>query len=195
MADEPVESLNPQLTGSPPPSSPAPESVCDPALPVEIQHPDGRIEHPRVRFEPTDISAGGVLTAIAIAAVFVPLGLFGIRMFFEHAERAAEQPRQSDMATTVERTTVLPTEPRLEQLDRLAGVEASDVGRRQPAEAVLNSYGPTADKDFAHVPIDWAIEQVVGRLPIKLPTVDTPARDRGLLDAGESSSGRMFREK
>jgi hypothetical protein len=60
-------------------------------------------------------------------------------------------------------------------------------------EKVLNSYGPTAEKGFVHIPIQQAIKATVGKLPVKRQTQGEAAKDRGLIDAGESNSGRMFR--
>ena len=61
-------------------------------------------------------------------------------------------------------------------------------------EKALNSYGPTAEKGFVHIPIQQAIKAVAGKLPVrKQPPGQSRRNDSGLMDSGESNSGRMFR--
>ena len=177
MADELDKSTNPEPMGLP-----SSDSVA------------GEAGHAKVRFEPTDISFRGVLVVVVIAALLVPLHQFCMLMFFGHEERADLTARQSEFSPASEGKTLLPVEPRLEQLDRMAGIETPDVYRRQiAAEATLNGYGSTPDAGFVHVPIDWAMEQVVSRLPVKVSKSQGPISNRGLLDAGEPNSGRVFR--
>jgi hypothetical protein len=95
------------------------------------------------------------------------------------------------------RSTTLPPEPRLEQIDHMARKEKSNVVRRLSAEEkILNSRGPTADEGFVHIPIQEAIQAVAaearaGKLPQRKSSPS--ANNRGLLDAGEPNSGRVFR--
>jgi hypothetical protein len=92
-------------------------------------------------------------------------------------------------------STQLPPEPRLEQLDRMAGnTENSDVSKSLAAkEKVLNSFGPTTEKGFVHIPIQQAMKAVAGKLPARKEPQPPTVANQGLLEAGESNSGRMFR--
>src|SRR5437762_6573860 len=55
----------------------------------EIQHPDGRIEHPRVRMEGTDVSFRAIIAAaIAIAAALA--SVMGTIRLFIHEETASD---------------------------------------------------------------------------------------------------------
>ena len=59
-------------------------------------------------------------------------------------------------------------------------------------EKVLNSYGPSEEKGFVHVPIQEAIKATAGKLPVRKQPPGG-ANDNGLMDAGQSNSGRMFK--
>ena len=76
----------------------------------------------------------------------------------------------------------------------MAAVESSDVFKRLAAkEKALNSYGTTAENGFVHIPIQQAIKAVAGSLPAKGTSQGRAAHDNGLLESGDSNSGRMFR--
>jgi hypothetical protein len=60
-------------------------------------------------------------------------------------------------------------------------------------DELLHSYGTTDDPQFVRVPINRAIQHLAGKLPVRKSNPGAEAHDRGLLDAGESNSGRMFR--
>ena len=65
-----------------------------------------------------------------------------------------------------------------------------------PKNQTLYSYGPTHDEDYVHVPIDEAMKQLANKLPVReAPSAEQARREGGLVDAGESNSGRMFRKK
>jgi hypothetical protein len=148
-----------------------------------------------VRYERKDIWLRWVLALLLGAMCFVAILLFVIWRLFWLREGIVEAAK-SPYAVAPRSATQLPPEPRLEQIDRLAGVAASDVNKRQTAqERILNSYGPTADKGFVHVPIRQAIRAVAGQLPVRHKSPGETAEDNGLIDAGESNSGRMFREE
>ncbi len=52
----------------------------------------------------------------------------------------------------------------------------------------------TSEKGYVQIPIDRAMELVVPRLKVRQPTAGPGAtKDRGLVDGGESNSGRMLR--
>ena len=78
---------------------------------------------------------------------------------------------------------------------------ASKVGRRpgdfdsskRPTSQRLNRFGTTEAKGYVHIPIDDAMELVVARLSVRKPSDDDDYRSRGLVNGGESNSGRKFR--
>ena len=91
------------------------------------------------------------------------------------------------------RRTHCPQKPRLEEVDRLAGIASENVYLRLAAkEEYLSRYGETAEKGFVHIPIRRAMETLAGHLPVRK---EQPAatKDNGLVDSGASNSGRMFR--
>jgi hypothetical protein len=93
-----------------------------------------------------------------------------------------------------------PAEPRLEQIERVEGNVSADVYHRMDVrEEALNSYGPLPhEPGYLHIPIDEAMRLLVAekRLPVrKGGPAEGDRRANGLLDWGESNSGRLFREK
>jgi hypothetical protein len=75
----------------------------------------------------------------------------------------------------------------------MAGAAKSDVSKRLAAkEKALDSYGPTTEKGFIHIPIQQAMKAIAGKLPIRKQPQASTAASSGLLDGGESNSGRMF---
>jgi hypothetical protein len=169
--------------------------------PTEIQHADGRVEHPQVRHETSDVRFRGILTVILVAVGLGAAHFWWLWVFFGQREQHQRAIDASFYPNAAERSMQLPSEPRLEQLDRLgppdrlSGSDAADIRRRELAsEQLLASYGNTSDEGYVRVPIERAMEQVIGQLPVRKqsPTVDA-AKDNGLLDSGASNSGRIFR--
>jgi hypothetical protein len=166
----------------------------------EIHHTDGRIEHPSVRHERSDASfrwiLGLILGAMAFAAVVQYLLLVFVYDYAGYEDKA----KQSPYPLAPGPSTKLPHEPRLEQLDRTAGVESPDVYKRDAAkEDILNRYGRLeGTEEFVHIPIDQAITLALREdyLPVRpAPPAGQRSRENGLVNAGASNSGRIFREK
>ena len=57
----------------------------------------------------------------------------------------------------------------------------------------LNRYGASEEKGFVHIPIQEAIKATAGKLPIRKQQPSEAVKDNGLIDAGQSNSGRMFK--
>jgi len=152
-------------------SSQQPEQVITPEGEVEIRYPDGRIEHPAVQHEPRDVRFGCVLALILGACCFAAVHYFVIWRYFWNRADAQAEMKKSPYPLAPTPSTQLPPEPRLEQIDRMSRDEASNVYYRQLAkEKLLNSYGPTEEKGFVHIPIQQAIDAVAqeaqaGKLP------------------------------
>jgi len=125
--------------------------------------------------------------------VWAVLHFFINTFFFQRQNRYETVARESPFPLAPEPSKTLPPEPRLEQLDRLKGVESSNAYERQLSkEEVLASYGPTEEKGFVHIPIEQAMHYLAGKLPARPEQADDQ-RASGLLDAGGPNSGRMFR--
>jgi hypothetical protein len=160
----------------------------------EIHHPDGRIEHPDVKFEPKDIRFGWILTIIIAACCVAVTHYFLVWKFYGWQRSAQAAIKAAPYVPAIIPSSQLPPQPRLEQLDQMAGVESSNVFKRLAAkEKFLNSYGPTSDKDFVHIPIRQAIKAIAGRLPVREESQKCINKDAGLMDSGQSNSGRIFR--
>jgi hypothetical protein len=161
----------------------------------EIRHPDGRIEHPSVRHERSDASFRWVFGIIIAAMVFAAFVHWAILMFFFDYRNKEAKVKESPYPLASTPSTALPPEPRLEELNRRRGESSSAYEREAAKEDVLRSYGPTGEKEFIRIPIERAMNLLADKLPVrKQPPAGRRRRQDGLVDAGESNSGRMFRE-
>src|SRR4029077_10016734 len=66
-----------------------------PAMVEEIRHPDGRIEHPSVRHEPTDASFRWVLGVVIGAAILGVIIHYVILAYFNHSKDVLAERRKS----------------------------------------------------------------------------------------------------
>jgi hypothetical protein len=149
-------------------------------------------EHGEVRYERMDIRLRVVLLMLLGAGVFALVDQVAIWQLFKFRKGAQQTSVESPYPNSPNVSSRLPSEPRLEQINRLAAVKSANAYERLKAqESLLHSYGPTNDKGFVHIPIDEAIKAVADRLPVRK---DMPSEaDRGLINWGESNSGRMLR--
>lgn len=224
------------LLTTPPVETPAPvpEETRHPDA-EEVRYPDGRIEHPHIRYEHTDASLGWILgigiTSMALAALIFSLLLW----FFFHYKDYQAVIKRSPFPLAPRPSEALPAPPHLEQLNRFAEIERSNVYERQAGkESLLHSsglplpdlmvlgpsivglggtsagVGPVAavlavdagttppENGFVRIPIEQAMAWVVrtDKLPARQqPPASERRKENGLLDAGESNSGRMFRKE
>jgi len=191
-----------QTPPSLPPGAPAPPPPGE----EEIRHPDGRMEHPSVRFEKTDASFPWVLGLLLGAMAFAAVVHYVILLFFyeyagyQNAVKKSPFPLAAESSKDLSRPP-LPAQPRLEQVERVSDPEhpADAYAGLAAKEDALNRYGTTGDKNFVHVPIQKAIEQLSNKLPSRPAPAEAQPKDQhkenGLVDSGESNSGRMFRGK
>jgi hypothetical protein len=176
----------------------------------EIRHPDGRIEHPSVRHEPTDASFRWVFIILVGSMVLAVVIFSSVLAFFTSYNNYQDTIRKSPFPLGPTPSGKLPGEPRLEQLDRRPppglehppSPETPDVYLRQKTkEEVLASYGKTDEDGFIHVPIDRAMKYLAGKLPARKSGPGAKAAEaadkhaNGLVDSGASNSGRLFREE
>jgi hypothetical protein len=161
----------------------------------EIRHPDGRIEHPSVRHEPTDVQFGPILLILIGSAGFAVVVLVALWWFFAGYRDYQARVKESPFPLAPGPSTAVPPEPRLEQIDRNAGVVRENVYVREATrEEVLRTYGPTDEEGYIHIPIDQAMALLAKKPPAHAqPPRDRGWREGGLVDAGEPNSGRLFR--
>jgi hypothetical protein len=139
-----------------------------------------------ISYERKDVSMRLVVALLVGAGCVVVLMLFAIWQLFWAEERRQRAAKGSTEALA----PLYPAEPRLEQIDKLAGVEKTDVVKRLAAqEKTLNSFGPTAEKGFAHIPIQQAIDAVAGKLPVRKQPEKGTSKRRPSGDGG-ANSGR-----
>lgn len=173
-----------------------PEAIVEtpPPEPEEIRYPDGRIEHPRVRHEPRDVRFRWVLVVVIVAVCVATVHYYLVWRYLQSQIAAQNVEKRSPFPLAPTPSTKLPPEPRLEQLNRMSGVASSNVyDRLAAAEKVLHSYGSTEEQGFVHIPIQQAMQRVAGQLPARKEPPAYPPKSQGLVDAGESNSGRMYR--
>ena len=138
-----------------------------------------------VSYERKDIRLRLVLALLGFAGCFVALVAVTIYWFYW----AEEKSQRAAKGSTEALAPLFPSEPRLEQIDKLAGVEKAEITQRLAAqEKILNSYGPTAEEGFVHIPIQQAIEAVADKLPVRKQPPGKAANN-----SGQSNSGRMIR--
>jgi hypothetical protein len=154
---------------------------------------DNKEPNSGARYERKDIRLRWLLIFMVGVCCFAAVHYYVTWRFFWWQENAQEA-KESPYPLRPTMSTKLPPEPRLEQLDRMAKVETSDVSKRLAAqERTLNSYGPTEEKGFVHIPIQQAIKAVAGKLPVRRESPAPTAKNRGLMEEGESNSGRVLR--
>jgi hypothetical protein len=164
-------------------------------MPEPSLHPDGRMTHPEVRYERSDASFVWILGLILGAMAFAALVHYLVLVFFFDYRDYQSAIKKSPFPLAPGISDVLPRQPHLEPLDRLEKVERSNVYVREAnREEVLNSYGLTNEEGFVHVPIQEAMKYLENKLPARAAPADRQ-RDSGLVDAGESNSGRLFHRR
>ncbi len=152
---------------------------------------------PLAGHEASDVRFRAVLIGVVVVVLLGAGQFYWVWLFFRDTERQANESRQADGEVTTHEL-ILPPEPRLEQLDRVAGIETSEVRAIEaPKERLLSTYGATDETGFIHIPIQRAMDLALDQLPVRKqpPSRDGLVKDRGLLDSGESNSGRLFREE
>ncbi|HEY5313815.1 MAG TPA: hypothetical protein VIK18_14905 [Pirellulales bacterium] len=178
---------------------PRAETAAEPHQQPEVKHADGRIEHPWIRYETRDARFSGVVLVVAIVAGIATVQFFLVLEFYRShgRQQAAQKKSPYPLAPAPSAPEAqLPLEPRLEEIDRMKGLARENVYRREAAkEAVLHSYGDTPDDGFVHIPIERAMQLVADQLKTRTNAPPGPSRDNGLVDSGESNSGRLLRKE
>jgi hypothetical protein len=170
----------------------------EPAIPPagEIVHAEGQVAHPEIRYETSDLNFRWILGILIGAMVFGMIIQLAVWDFFSDYRAVQAEVKKSPFPLAPAPTDTLPPEPRLEQLDRLEEALASTAAAREATElSILNSYGPTSEEDYVHVPIDRAMKLVQKQLRSRPRRQIEDKRENGLVDAGAPNSGRMYRGK
>jgi hypothetical protein len=159
----------------------------------EIRHPDGRIEHPRVRFEHSDANFSPILIILIIVMGIATLHFASVWWFFKHYAAHEAAIKQSSFPLQPGPSDQLPAEPRLEPVNRMAAIEKGNVYVIEASrERILNSYG-ALESGYVHIPIQRAMDLLANKLPVRPKPAGNAQKENGLVDAGEPNSGRMFR--
>ena len=176
--------------------SAAPGAPQQPGAEREIRHPDGRIEHPSVRSEPHVLPLGRIMATIVAVMVTGGILFYFVWIFFVARENQQLAVKASNYPLATAPRMQLPAQPRLVPLDRLTGNESANVYDRELAyENKLNSYGPTDEAGFVHIPIAEAIKMIVPKLPVRSSAAPLDSyKGDGLLDGGEPNSGRVYQK-
>jgi hypothetical protein len=157
---------------------------------------NGRPEHPEVRYEHSDANFRAILFIILGTMALAALIQAAVLAFFYDYRDYQADIKKSPYPLAPTPSTALPAKPRLEQVDRLAGDETPNIHERMASkEEILKSYGDTPEKGFVHIPIEQAMKLLENKLPARpAPPAEQVEKSSGLVDAGESNSGRMFRK-
>ncbi len=162
----------------------------------ENRHPEAPASHATVRYERTDAKFRYILATILLA-MLLAAGIHSVLLWFlYHYEGYQADIKASPYPLATQPSTALPPEPRLEELNRYVNIERSNVyERQQKREFTLDTYGPTGEEGYVHVPIGQAMKVLANQLPVRPAASAGRRRENGLVDAGESNSGRMFRKE
>jgi hypothetical protein len=164
-------------------------------MPDEHVPPEQPHEPPRRGHERSDASFPWIASLLG-AALVVTIVVYLIDVWFFRARRAAtDEASRSAFPLAPKPSEELPKKPRLEQVDKMAGIEKGDIYKREEAELkILSSYG-TPKEGFVRVPIEQAIRYMAEQKLGRKEADDVGARANGLVTGGESNSGREFRKK
>jgi hypothetical protein len=181
---------------APGPSDPRESREPATAPAEETRRADGQVVHPDVRYETSDINFRWILGILIAALVFGIIIQLAVWDFFSDYRASQAKVKKSPFPLAPATVDTLPAEPRLERLDRGDEALAASAAARENAQlSILNSYGPTAEDGYVHVPIDRAMKLVQKQLRSRPQKKTDDKRENGLLDAGEPNSGRAYRGK
>lgn len=173
-----------------------PEEPKDQAeLAKESEAAGRQLEHPKVHREVTDVRWGCLIALACVIPICAACVFFGIWTFFGYSERHEQSSKLSKYPLAPVPSSALPSEPRLEPLNRIAGnTAANDFDIQLAQEKQLTTFGPTTEKGFIHIPIQDAIKLVVPQLKVRKQLPEESHKDNGLRFGGGPNSGRVFEE-
>ena len=164
----------------------------------EISKGNEPVENPTVRFERSDADFKPILVLLIVALVLGVIIHLVIWWFYYDYRNYQARIKKSPFPLAPGPSTALPRGPRLEQVNRAAEIETGNVHERlQRKEEALRGYGKTAEKGFVRIPVEQAMKYLEksGELRARdSPSAEGQRRSGGLVDSGESNSGRVFRK-
>ena len=144
--------------------------------------------------EPSLIGVLGVLLAIFVSFMLSGFVAWRFVQTYMTSATASAAPKEKQYSYNTS-SNPLPKEPRLEPLDRYQGDTDGDIFARQTAmESTLHNYGRTSDQNFVHIPVEEAIKILAGKLPSQPRSSPNVYKSYGLVEGGESNSGRIYQE-
>jgi hypothetical protein len=153
-------------------------------MPEEIHYSDGRIEHPSVHYETTDVHFRTVMAVIVMSIVVLAITFWAMFAFLKIYQEYQARTKKSPYPLAPGPSTALPAQPRLEQLNH-----DGDIG----TDESLTKHIPD-EKGYVRIPIEQAMRLLDDKLPARAaPAADAIRRAGGLVDGGEPNSGRLFR--
>jgi hypothetical protein len=160
---------------------------------------DAPPEHADVAYETKDASFAWILGISVGGAVLAVIILCLVWLFFKNYQGYQAAIKKSPFPLGPAPTNPnrsLPRGPRLEQVNRLAGIERGNVYLREEVkEEDLHKFGRTDEPGYVRIPIEDAMKLVPKTLPARPESQADRHRENGLVDSGASNSGRIFREK
>jgi hypothetical protein len=161
--------------------------------PRDATNAQGATRHPEVRYERHDVRFLAVALVIVVAIILGSAEMYAVWRLFHRSEVGLREQNVSRYPLAPDGKPGLPVAPRLEQLDRLEGNRSDQIDRRKLSpEGLLATYGPASEEGYVHIPIERAMDLVIGELRSRSDEAAS-GNDNGLVDSGESNSGRMFR--
>jgi len=154
---------------------------------------DGRIEHPGVLHENSDIKFRGIGVTVLVIAAALAAVIGAVRLFVQ--ERKASDPDQAQRSAESPARIALPPAPRLEAIESPTPADSSFAAAQREREDRLHNHGPTDEPGFVHVPIEKAIEKMAKDSQTQMPSSQRNIKSGGLVGGGEANSGRVFRQE
>jgi hypothetical protein len=154
---------------------------------------DDKSAHAEVDYDRSEASLLGIaIVLLGIASTFGIAVLIAFWFVDAHKPAIEANPSLSSYGAT---STLLPPEPRLEPLDSArGGPQGNGFARQLAMEHLLHSYGRTPDASFVHIPVEEAMKLAISKLPAQPRTSAQTFKSYGLVEGGESNSGRIYQE-
>ena len=159
---------------------------------------NGQPVHADVKYEKTDAKFKPILIILIGAVIFAIVVHAVIWWFYYDYRGYQDRVKRSPYPLASTPTSDLPRGPRLEQVNRIAEIETGSTYKRlEEREAALRQYRKSEEEGFVCIPVEQAMDYLIQNNELrarKPPSADQQVRSGGLVDAGESNSGRMFRK-
>jgi hypothetical protein len=125
---------------------------------------DGPATNPTTHFERKDVNIRGVVLVGGILAVVVVVGCIVSWWVFDYLQARDRASKVSPFPLAAEDRARLPSEPRLEQIERMEGAKTGELPTPlyDTEQHRLKTYGWVDEKEqVARIPIDRAMKLIV----------------------------------